>query len=48
MGVSTLSAFTLNTATGVLTPLGTSRSVTSVNPTAVAGELESLERMGVP
>lgn len=34
-GSSTLSAFTLNTATGVLTPLGTP-VVTSVNPTAVA------------
>ncbi len=34
-GASTLSAFTLDTATGVLTPLGTAVP-TSVNPTAVA------------
>ena len=34
-GSSTLSAFTLNTTTGVLTPLGMSVN-TSVNPTAVA------------
>jgi 6-phosphogluconolactonase len=35
-GASTVSAFTLNTTSGVLTPLGTATAVTGGNPSAVA------------
>lgn len=35
-GASTVSAFTLNTTSGVLTPLGSATSVTGGNPSAVA------------